>query len=274
MKLSIITINFNNLAGLKKTINSVLNQTYIEFEYIIIDGGSNDGSKELIQNFSNNSNLIKIKWISEPDSGIYNAMNKGIKMASGEYLQFLNSGDFLVSNAVIGQMIEALMVDTQILYGNMLKPIKNKFIIDKGFAGRQPTMLDFYRGTLNHSPAFINKTLFDKFGLYDETLKIVSDWKWYLQVIVFNNTFIQYINIDVTIFEMNGISNSNKQLEFNERNQVLNSLLPEKVIQDYQKYSFPIEQYERIAKYKFINLIFYFFERVIFKIESFFYSVK
>lgn len=243
MKLTIITINLNNADGLHKTMHSVFDQTFQNFEYIVIDGKSTDGSLDVIKNFVNNISKINFKWISEPDSGIYNAMNKGISMAKGEYLQFLNSGDYLASNAVIGQMIEALKVDTQILYGNMLKPIKNKIIIDRGFSGRQPTMLDFYRGTLNHSPAFINKILFDKFGLYDETMKIVSDWKWYLQVIVLNNTNINYIDVNVSVFDMNGISNINKKVELEERNEVLCELIPVKILINYENNLFTRRQF-------------------------------
>ena len=87
MKLSIITINLNNAAGLRKTIQSVVNQTYIDFEYIIIDGFSSDGSIEVIKEYADRINY----WVSEPDRGIYNAMNKGILKTSGEYIHFLNS---------------------------------------------------------------------------------------------------------------------------------------------------------------------------------------
>ena len=91
MKLSIITINYNNLAGLQKTIESVVSQTFRDFEWIVIDGGSVDGSRELIERYANSFSY----WVSEPDKGIYNAMNKGIVVAKGDYLLFLNSGDWL-----------------------------------------------------------------------------------------------------------------------------------------------------------------------------------
>ena len=100
MKLSIITINYNNKNGLQKTIDSVISQTFKDFEWIIIDGGSTDGSKELIEKYSQHITY----WVSEPDKGIYNAMNKGIKVAKGEYLFFLNSGDYLVQPNTINQI--------------------------------------------------------------------------------------------------------------------------------------------------------------------------
>lgn len=96
MKLSIITINYNNREGLRKTIESVVAQTTREFEYIVIDGGSTDGSVDVIKEFSDYIDY----WVSEPDKGIYNAMNKGVKVAHGDYCQFLNSGDWLYDSNV------------------------------------------------------------------------------------------------------------------------------------------------------------------------------
>lgn len=99
MKLSIITINYNNRTGLERTLQSVENQNTRDFEHVIIDGASTDGSAEDIRKYAENKpNVI---WVSEPDSGIYNAMNKGAKLASGEYLLFLNSGDDLYSSHVV-----------------------------------------------------------------------------------------------------------------------------------------------------------------------------
>ena len=91
-KISIITINYNNCEGLRRTIESVVNQTCRDFEYIIIDGGSTDGSVDVIKRYADNIDY----WVSEPDKGIYNAMNKGIRMATGDYVQILNSGDMFV----------------------------------------------------------------------------------------------------------------------------------------------------------------------------------
>ena len=111
-KLSIITINLNNAAGLRKTIESVVNQTFTDYEYLIIDGGSTDGSVEVIKEFADKITY----WVSEPDKGIYNAMNKGILKARGEYLQFLNSGDWLVDNEVLFRVF-SLNHFEDILYG-------------------------------------------------------------------------------------------------------------------------------------------------------------
>lgn len=268
MKLSIITINLNNANGLIKTFESVLNQKCFDFEYILIDGSSIDRSIEFIKNFENDNSQINFKWISEPDSGIYNAMNKGIGMSSGDYIQFLNSGDQFASSQVLEVIIPLLNNKVDILYGNMIKPINKKIKIDKGFAGKTITFMDFYNGTLNHSPTFIKKTLFDNFGLYNENLKIVSDWKWFMDAIIFNNITPKYIDINITIFDMTGISNSNPEIERIERETVLLEKLPPAILLDYKNNSYNIEQISRLNKYFLLRIFFYLLERIICKIEK------
>lgn len=286
MKLSIITINLNNAQGLFKTVDSVLKQTSNEFEYIIIDGGSTDSScqviidKRLVINGETDFDGIQVSCISEPDTGIYNAMNKGIRMGKGEYIQFLNSGDILAAKDVTEKMLFQLKVEKEqlresidsvsILYGNMLKPLPKSILRDKGFAGRIPTMLDFYTGTLNHSPAYIKRSLFETYGLYDESLKIVSDWKWYLQVIALNGVVPVYTDIDVTVFDMNGVSNINSSLDKKERKEVLSEILPLSVLKDYENWAFPTEQMKRIKRYWITRKVFWLVERVLFKIEKWF----
>ena len=114
MKLSIITVNYNNKAGLQKTIDSVVAQTWRDFEWIIIDGGSTDGSKELIEQYQQHFAF----WCSEPDKGVYNAMNKGIDKAQGVYLLFLNSGDVLYDEHVL-QNVDDLHLDSDIISGQV-----------------------------------------------------------------------------------------------------------------------------------------------------------
>ena len=289
--LSIITINYNNAEGLRKTMESVLKQTSKDFEYIVVDGGSSDTSCQVIYQQlavdSSNEQLasyvevngIKVRWVSEKDSGIYNAMNKGICMAKGEYVQFLNSGDLLAANDVTEKMLRHLqniykgnksIVEIPILYGNMLKPYKGRILKDNGFAGRQPTMLDFYNGTLNHSSTYIKRSLFDKYGLYDESLKIVSDWKWYLQVIGFNRIQITYLDINVTIFDMTGISSVNSSLDIAERRKVLEESLTLSILSDYDQYAFAFNQLNRINRYWITRKVFFLTERMIFKFEKWF----
>ena len=270
MTLTIITINRNNAAGLEKTMRSVVSQTCKDFEYVVIDGASTDQSVDVIRGLEVSFGS-RLKWISEPDNGIYSAMNKGIGLASGDYLQFLNSGDCLTSEDITERMMRALDENTfpPILYGNMLKDMPaGKVMRDRCFAGKDITFLGFYTGTLNHSPAYIKKDLFKEFGLYDESLKIVSDWKWYLQVIILGGVKPVYTDIDVTLFDMNGISETNKSLDKAERRKVLKELIPFTILADYDNWSFPISQMRRLKRHPWAYQVVWFLERCLFKLEK------
>jgi glycosyltransferase involved in cell wall biosynthesis len=268
--LSIITINRNNATGLDETMRSVISQTDGIFEYIVIDGASIDGSIGVIKKYTD-SLAGRLKWISEPDNGIYNAMNKGIRMASGNYVQFLNSGDCLASNDVTERMTAELKRNDypSILYGNMLKDMPDGRVVrDRCFAGQEISFLGFYTGTLNHSPAYIRKDLFDKYGLYDENLRIVSDWKWYLQAIILGEEKPVYTDIDVTLFDMHGISETNKELDKAERKKVLGELIPQTILSDYDSWAFPINQMKRLKRHPWAYKLVWFLERCLFKIEK------
>lgn len=268
--LTIITINRNNSTGLDRTINSILSQVCSLFEFVLIDGASTDGSVEVIRRYAPTFG-DRLKWISEPDKGIYNAMNKGILMATGEYVQFLNSGDCLASEDVVSKMYTALEEKGRpsILYGNMLKDMPDGTVLrDKCFAGRDITFLGFCTGTLNHSPAYIRRGLFEKYGLYDESLKIVSDWKWYLQAIILCEEKPVYADIDVTLFDMNGISETNKSLDKEERRKVLKELIPPAILADYDSWAFPIDQMKRLMRHPWAYKIVWFIERCLFKLEK------
>ena len=269
MKLSIITINRNNALGLEKTLQSVASQTFKEFEYIIIDGASSDGSVDIIMSFR--VQFDHLKWVSEPDSGIYNAMNKGVCMATGDYVQVLNSGDCLAAPNVTGRMLSIIERYScpSILYGNMTKCFPDgKKLCDKSFGGREITMLDMYMSTLNHDPTYIRRDLFKKYGYYDESLKIVSDWKWFLQAIVMGGEKPQYADVDVTLFDMSGISETNKELDNAERKFVLEQLLPRTIRVDYEQYAFLIEQMRRLQRHTWSYRLVWLMERCLFKVEK------
>ena len=269
MILTVVTINRNNAMGLEKTLQSVVAQTYKEFEYIIIDGASTDDSVVIIKKYE--AELAHLKWISEPDTGIYNAMNKGLRMASGDYVQVLNSGDCLAAPDSTECMLAALKEygNPSILYGNMVKCFPDgRQWVDKSFKGREITMLNMYTGTLNHDPTYIRRDMFDKYGYYDEDLKIVSDWKWYLQAIVLGEEKPQYVDMDVTLFDMSGISETNKDLDRAERKQVLGQLFPKAVLADYERYAFPMEQIQRLQRHPWAYKLVWFLERCLFKLEK------
>lgn len=301
MLLSIITINRNDAEGLKKTLESVaaqapsLAEAGLQIEHVIVDGASTDNSVEVIKQYVSQlapSNSpkggesvapITVNWISEPDKGIYNAMNKGIRMATGEYIEILNSADMLAAPDVCVRMLTHLQnlnqhtlpfegrdgdgSPVEILYGNMIKQWPDGRTYCDRCGGGGLTMLSFYHGTLNHDPAYIKKSLFDKFGYYDESLKIVSDWAWYLRAIPLGGVEPIYVNIDVTIFDMTGVSESNTKLWPIERRPILEREVPRMILADYDKYAADMRMMDRIRKHHMYKLV-YFIERVLFKLEK------
>lgn len=269
MILSIITINRNNAAGLEKTLQSVAAQTFKEFEYIVVDGASTDGSVEVIKRYE--SKFAHLKWVSEPDKGIYNAMNKGIRMASGDYIQILNSADCLAAPEATERMLAELgrQGNPVILYGNMIKCFPDgRRMVDKCFAGQEITMLGMFTGTLNHDPAYIRRDLFEKYGYYDESLKIVSDWKWYMQVIILGDEKPQYVDLDVTLFDMTGVSETNKELDKEERKTVLEQMFPLTILTDYERFASPIDMFKRLQRHPWAYKMVWFLERCLFKLEK------
>lgn len=249
MKLSVITINYNNSKGLQKTIESVSNQVYKNFEYIIIDGGSSDGSKEVIEKYSDKITY----WVSEKDNGIYNAMNKGIIKAKGEYCLFLNSGDYFVDEQVLAKIFSQNYTE-DIIYGNVLKMFSSgKILQDKGPQRSQLTLGDMFFDTLPHQSVFIKRDLFNKYGLYSEEYKVVSDWALFLRAIGIDNVPVKYIDIDVSYYDMTGISSSSGSLGWKEREAELKKILPERVYKDYQQmadYRWKVRTYDKIVSNK------------------------
>ena len=164
-KISVITINYNDKVGLKKTIDSVVNQSFKDFEFIVIDGASTDGSVSVIEE---NKNQIAY-WVSEPDSGVYNAMNKGIKAATGDFVIFMNSGDCFYSNSVLEEVSSELTTDFDIYYGDNYKVSPNS----KRFK-TYPDKLQFsffYSSCINHQSTFIRRSLFEDHFYYNENYK-------------------------------------------------------------------------------------------------------
>lgn len=273
MLLSVITINYNNSSGLGKTLKSVLSQTCTEFEHVIVDGASTDNSVEIIQQYEKDATAcgINVVWVSEKDKGIYNAMNKGIKMASGEYIQILNSGDCLAADTVVADMFRALKVNVypEILYGNMTKVDASGKVIGKS-AETPYSFHNYFVSTLNHDCAYIKRSLFDEdqYGLYDENLKIVSDWKWYTEAIGLGRVRPVYVNIDVTIFDAEGISETNLKLRNEERAKVLREITPPAVWVDFNRHSFYIDQMNRLHRYPLFYKLVWFIERCLFKWEK------
>lgn len=227
MKYSIITVNYNNKAGLRKTIESVIHQTFRDFEYIVIDGGSTDGSAEVLKEYNAQINY----WVSEPDGGIYQGMNKGIAKANGDYLNFMNSGDCFYSSEIL-EKVSNYQSDADFIIG---KDYHYNNEINKGHASIQPprtTMMHFFIATLDHQSSFIKRELF-KDSLYDESHQLVSDWIFFIEKIVKEQNKVQFIPDIVCRREEGGLSEQQWQKNRKEINDYLHKILPYGVYEDY-----------------------------------------
>ena len=207
--ISIITINYNNINGLIKTVESAISQSNNNFQYIVIDGNSTDGSKEFLEK---NSSYFDY-WVSEPDNGIYNAMNKGIAQAKGEYLLFLNSGDYLFEKDTLYKVTKHLKSDYDFIIGS-LKTTEHRLIsISKNISATF-----FLEDSLPHPSTFIRKTMFENES-FNENLRIVSDWEFFYKKLVLSPS--SYIVIDqiITVFDTTGVSSqlNNENMIRNER---------------------------------------------------------
>lgn len=210
LKLSIITINYNNLVGLRKTVESVLAQTYRNFEYIIIDGASTDGSREYLNavqtDYSQADNkLTNLHIVSEPDTGIYNAMNKGIRIATGEYLLMLNSGDSLVDKQVVAQVLPKLD-GIDIIQGNIICEYPNWLYRNRGYGKSDIDFIDAMDGNFLHQASFIRRELHQQYGMYDDTYKKNADTYFYRAALGFGNASFRYIDVDIANFDIHGVT--------------------------------------------------------------------
>lgn len=242
MKLSVITINLNNSEGLAKTIKSILSQTFKDYELLIIDGSSSDSSIQII-----NQNANKLKyWVSEPDNGIYNAMNKGILKSKGDYCFFLNSGDYFPNERVLENVFKSEFQE-EIIFGNLLV-LLNGQVVGKSKGKEKLTFIDIYSSILKHQSSFIHRVLFDKFGLYNERLKIIADWEFFLKTVGLGGASYKYIDIDVACFDNNGISNNSGALISQERNSVISTYIPPMMQRDYE-FLLKFGKYEIVTKH-------------------------
>ncbi len=231
MDLSIVTINYNNLEGIKLTFKSVFEQTAGDFEYIVIDGGSTDGSVEYINQFQNKVT----RFISEKDKGIYDAINKGIVYSNGKYLMFLNSGDCLCDSETIGNCLKEikLSTSTDVFYGNIL--FKRQHASDLPLH-IHPSKLDisfFESNNINHQASLINSNLFEEFGLYPLNYKLASDHWLNLKCIIENKKF-SYINRPLVIYDFTGES-SKRRDEYDEEMKSMWEIMVPAYVQNVSK---------------------------------------
>lgn len=233
--ISVITINYNNLAGLKETVASVINQVEADFEYLLIDGGSSDGSKEFIQ-----QNQHKFSyWVSEKDAGIYAAMNKGIDRAKGEYCLFLNSGDVLVDKGILNKVISLHRTES-ILYGELIFDFGG----GKEKLAKLPkhlNLLHLYTDNIWHPASFIKRNLLLNFGKYNETFSIAADYEFFFYTLGIQKESSYYLDFPISKYASDGISSlpENADRVMNERSRVHQKYLNRqqlKLLENWKKY--------------------------------------
>ena len=258
MKLSIITINYNNAEGLKRTLESVAAQTDKEFEHIIVDGASADESVEVIKEYvakvdSRKSKVDRVKWVSEPDTGIYNAMNKGLKMAHGEYVLMLNSGDFLVDEHVIERIMPELHTEDMI-QGNLIKEYKDKNVRDNGYGRSELSFFDVMDANFLHQAMFIKLRTMAQYGYYDDSYKKGGDTYFLITALGLGNATYRYVDIDVANFDMNGITNNPmwQQIDKEEDARWYGEHISKRLWDLYQTAPKKIRLYDQLHKHKFI----------------------
>ena len=219
MTLSIITINYNNREGLQRTIDSVLAQTWKDFEWIVIDGGSTDGSRELIEQYHKHFAY----WCSEPDKGVYNAMNKGIARAKGEYLNFMNSGDTFYEEETLKKVFNKSR-NADVLYGDCMQVFGNRTELS-----RYPQCMELYAlygRPICHQTMMIRSQLLKDSG-YDESYRICADYKHSLEMAMRGATF-EHVGTVVCRYDMSGISSQRTEAfdrEWNASQKVLPKMI-------------------------------------------------
>ncbi len=244
MLLSIVTINFNNENGLKKTLDSISNQTYKDFDFVLVDGGSSDNSIEIIDYYKS----IYSYCIIEKDNGIYDAMNKGIAQAKGEYLLFLNSGDTLESTNSLANILP--LIDTQKdIIACYCEMENDKSVLE---VPTQIRFSSFWYKSICHQAVFIKRELFKKNGYYNSDLKIAADWEFFVKAFFLYNASYQAIPKILSTIESGGLSCSQfgyEQAQI-ERKQVYDNLFPG-FINDYNQ----LGEFTNSKVHRFIRFI-------------------
>ena len=202
MKITVITVCLNKGSEIERTIKSVISQTYQNIEYWIIDGLSTDGTINILKRYKKHLNFI-----SEKDKGIYEAMNKGIEKATGDYLLFLNAGDYFLSDYSV-DILALKNSGEDLIYGNILVR-EDEFEWTKLY----PNLLSvdyFLKDTLPHPATLIKRLTINRIGRFNIENTIVSDWEFFMTAVCKFKVSYKYVNATITVFYANGISSDPK----------------------------------------------------------------
>lgn len=232
MHLSVITVNLNNKEGLQRTVESVIQQRFRDFEFIIVDGASTDGSIEVIKKLAGRS-MENFHWLSEPDSGVYEAMNKGIRMSTGEYLLFLNSGDYLVDDRVFENIFSK--PHTGDFLAGKCNVSENGKVIHTTNPPENITFGFLYNHGLAHQSTFIKREVFHKYGMYLEEFRYNADIEFWYRTIILQNCSTETLPYIITDYNIHGISTKEKFSETyrKEMKEILSHPVLQKFVPDY-----------------------------------------
>lgn len=230
MKISVITVCLNAEETIEETILSIESQAYKNVEHIIIDGASTDNTVAIINKHKDDL----AHFISEPDKGLYDAMNKALKLASGDFIIFLNANDTFYDENVLNTVVETLEKnsDVKILYGDILNLCKKRKISKIQNYNNISDIFFFVNENICHQCIFYHKSLFEKYGYYSQDYKIYSDWDFNLKCIVEKKVCIKYLPLVISKFQLGGISSSGNNLEIlkNEKKLLTNKYFKKYII--------------------------------------------
>ncbi len=207
-RITIITVALNCRDALEKTTRSVAEQTFADLEHVIIDGASTDGTREWLQSLPS-----KTRWVSEPDTGIYNAMNKGVRMASGEWVCFMNAGDVFVDNEVCEKVFGKVRCECDVVFGDVIK---------NGKVYRADPVRNLHRMPFCHQSSFVRIERLREMP-FDESLGLSGDYKFFKQMIGQGCRF-EYVPLPVCIYDTSGLSNIHRELGIRENIRVVREL--------------------------------------------------
>jgi glycosyltransferase len=213
-KISIITVSYNSKDTIEDTILSVLGQTYENIEYIIIDGASKDGTLEIIEKYKDKISI----FISEPDNGIYDAFNKGIKVASGNVIGILNSDDIYISNNAISKIMNVFAISSsETVYADLIYADKNNLNKFKRYFKSKPYNINKikYGWMPPHPTFFVKKEIYNKFGIFNDSLSISADYELIIRFLYKNNVTTEYLNEVIVLMRTGGNSNGSIKVRIN-----------------------------------------------------------
>lgn len=256
MKLSIITINYNNRGGLERTAKSIVDQSFRDFEWIVVDGGSDDGSTDILKQYAS-----YITWsVSEPDGGIYEAMNKGLERAKGEYVQFLNSGDSFIDESVLEKVFANEKL-ADVNYGDQWC-ILDGSIIEKRTYPDNIDIIYLFRNPLGHQASFIRTSLAKKHP-YRQKYSISADRAFFFELYLSEASF-HHLPFPIVFFDTGGIGSSNNTFEQRriQLQQIKEDLFSIRVAEDIEKLISKSEEFDFVMRISPLRWTYYLFKRL------------